>query len=76
MTKPALFPLTLVLGLMSAGAALADPCEARVNNYKAGSKINGAVRYVGDGDSLCVWAHLAIPRLGWRSGSLTSTRPN
>ena len=33
--------------------ALADPCEAPLPN-QAGVQFSGAVRYVGDGDSLCV----------------------
>jgi endonuclease YncB( thermonuclease family) len=35
-----------------AGAALADPCRAALP--KPGATFAGAVRYVGDGDSLCV----------------------
>lgn len=33
--------------------ALADPCEGRLPT-QAGAEISGIVRYVGDGDSLCV----------------------
>lgn len=43
----------LLLGLsLWAGPALADPCEAPLP--KAGEAFAGPVRYVGDGDSLCV----------------------
>jgi endonuclease YncB( thermonuclease family) len=42
--------LAAVLGL--AGPALADPCEAALP--KQGATFAGVVRYVGDGDSLCV----------------------
>ena len=34
-------------------AALADPCEGRLPS-RAGETFTGIVRYVGDGDSLCV----------------------
>lgn len=34
--------------------ALADPCEARVTGYKPGATVAGTVRYIGDGDSLCI----------------------
>lgn len=34
--------------------ALADPCEAPVRGYKAGQTVSGPVRYVGDGDGLCI----------------------
>lgn len=37
------------------GAAAADPCEARLPQ-RAGAEFSGVVRYVGDGDSLCVGA--------------------
>jgi endonuclease YncB( thermonuclease family) len=36
------------------GAALADPCEAPVETFHAGQSFSGQVRYIGDGDSLCV----------------------
>lgn len=42
--------LGLLVGLPS--AALADPCTAPLPS--AGSSFSGQVRYVGDGDSLCV----------------------
>lgn len=45
----------IALGLaFIATPALADPCEARVTGYKAGATIAGTVRYVGDGDGLCI----------------------
>ena len=34
--------------------ALADPCEAPVDHFQAGDTFSGTVRYVGDGDGLCV----------------------
>ncbi|WP_374598852.1 thermonuclease family protein [Brevundimonas sp.] len=34
-------------------AALADPCEGRLP-YRAGETFSGVVRYVGDGDGLCI----------------------
>lgn len=34
--------------------AFADPCEARVTGYKPGATVAGLVRYIGDGDSLCI----------------------
>ncbi|MFT4253968.1 MAG: nuclease [Caulobacter sp.] len=40
------------LGLMLAGPALADPCTAPLP--RAGAQFKGPVRYVGDGDSLCI----------------------
>lgn len=40
--------------------ALADPCEGRLPSL-AGQKFEGLVRYVGDGDSLCV-GQVADPR--------------
>lgn len=36
------------------GLALADPCEADVTRLQAGQVITGTVRYVGDGDSICL----------------------
>jgi endonuclease YncB( thermonuclease family) len=39
--------------LCSAAPAHADPCEARLPN-QAGFQFSGTVRYVGDGDGLCV----------------------
>jgi len=37
-----------------AAPALADPCEANVRGYSPGATVAGQVRYIGDGDSLCV----------------------
>jgi micrococcal nuclease len=42
----------LVSGLAFATPALADPCEAPLPGQ--GATFGGQVRYVGDGDSLCV----------------------
>lgn len=45
--------LLLAFGLaLAAGAAQADPCEGRLP--APGTSFSGQVRYVGDGDSLCV----------------------
>lgn len=41
------------LASLAAGAAHADPCKADLP-AKAGASFSGIVRYVGDGDSLCV----------------------
>lgn len=41
------------LSLSAATAARADPCEGRLPS-RAGEAFAGTVRYVGDGDSLCV----------------------
>jgi hypothetical protein len=38
---------------LTAGAAHADPCDAPLPT-RAGAEFGGVVRYVGDGDSLCV----------------------
>lgn len=51
----AIFVRTLLAGFAlasAAGAALADPCEGPLP--KPGQSFAGQVRYVGDGDSLCV----------------------
>ena len=40
------------IATISATAATADPCEAQLP--KVGTVFEGYVRYVGDGDSLCV----------------------
>jgi endonuclease YncB( thermonuclease family) len=45
----ALFAATLAL----ASAANADPCAARLPT-REGAEFSGVVRYVGDGDSICV----------------------
>jgi endonuclease YncB( thermonuclease family) len=39
--------------VLSAGAVRADPCEGRLPD-RPGTVFSGTVRYVGDGDSLCV----------------------
>ena len=44
----------VLVAVASAGPAFADPCEAPVTVYRAGQTVTGMVRYVGDGDSLCV----------------------
>lgn len=49
MTRLALFALAF---LAVPSVALADPCEARLPS--AGAMFSGTVRYVGDGDMLCV----------------------
>ena len=50
-----LIPASLVLTciLLAPTAALADPCEASLPS-RPGVVLSGSVRYVGDGDSLCV----------------------
>lgn len=49
---------SLLFGVLAwaavAGAAIADPCEAPVRGYSPGSTLEGVVRYVGDGDNLCI----------------------
>jgi len=40
--------------LIAATPTLADPCKANVRGYAAGATVAGQVRYVGDGDSLCI----------------------
>lgn len=44
--------ILLVGGLLWSAPALADPCEGRLP--AKGASFTGVVRYVGDGDSLCV----------------------
>ena len=44
--------LATVSVLAWAAPALADPCEGRLP--AAGQEFSGVVRYVGDGDGLCV----------------------
>jgi endonuclease YncB( thermonuclease family) len=41
------------IALMTASPARADPCEGRLPS-RAGQQFSGPVRYVGDGDGLCV----------------------
>ena len=43
-----------LLMIMTATPALADPCTAPVSGYSSGTVITGTIRYVGDGDSLCI----------------------
>jgi len=45
--------LLAVAALLVAAPARADPCEGRLPN-RIGERFSGVVRYVGDGDSLCV----------------------
>lgn len=47
-------PTIVLAALALATPVLADPCTARVTGYKPGSVITGSVRYIGDGDGLCV----------------------
>lgn len=46
--------LAFAAAMAFAGAARADPCTAPVSGHRPGQIITGQVRYVGDGDSLCV----------------------
>lgn len=41
------------IALAAPNIALADPCEGRLPS-RAGETFSGIVRYVGDGDSLCI----------------------
>lgn len=50
---PPLSCAVLACALFIATPALADPCEAPLP-ARAGAEFSGQVRYVGDGDSLCV----------------------
>lgn len=52
--KPLLLSLTItaLAGSIWAAPAHADPCEGRLPSK--GTRFSGVVRYVGDGDSLCV----------------------
>lgn len=47
------FPLAALSLCLVPAVAHADPCEGRLPN-RAGEVFTGIVRYVGDGDSLCV----------------------
>jgi micrococcal nuclease len=49
--RPAILVTTAIVACWSA-PALADPCEAPLPSN--GTAFSGVVRYVGDGDSLCV----------------------
>jgi endonuclease YncB( thermonuclease family) len=42
------------LTLVITSIALADPCTAPVNHFRPGDRFVGQVRYVGDGDSICI----------------------
>lgn len=54
MIRPWLFgSLGLAVGLLAASPAMADPCEGPLPS-RAGAEFVGQVRYIGDGDSLCV----------------------
>lgn len=44
---------TVVFSLLAVSAVRADPCEGRLPT-RPGEEFAGTVRYVGDGDSLCV----------------------
>lgn len=46
-------PFGAAIALMAASPARADPCEGRLPS-RAGQQFSGPVRYVGDGDGLCV----------------------
>lgn len=54
---------TFALTLVAAAAARADPCEAPLP--RPGQAFAGPVRYVGDGDSLCVEVTVGIGGAGW-----------
>lgn len=45
--------LALAFCVLASGVAHADPCTAPLPNH-AGDTFSGTVRYVGDGDGLCV----------------------
>lgn len=54
MIRPLLLSCLVMTGFLLAPTdALADPCEAALPS-RAGEAFSGTVRYVGDGDSLCV----------------------
>lgn len=53
LTRGALPFLAAAVFTLAAGAALADPCEGALPRL-AGERFAGQVRYIGDGDSLCV----------------------
>lgn len=46
--------LAFAVTTLAAYPAFADPCTARVTGYTPGQTVAGTVRYVGDGDSLCI----------------------
>lgn len=43
----------VIAGVVVANPALADPCEGGLPS-RAGATFSGTVRYIGDGDSLCI----------------------
>lgn len=53
MSRKAAYILAVLSAIAIAPAARADPCEAPLPSH-AGTTFTGTVRYVGDGDSLCV----------------------
>lgn len=48
-----MFLITTLFSLAGGSIAVADPCEGRLPT-RHGEVFSGTVRYVGDGDSLCV----------------------
>ncbi len=46
--------LALVGAMVITCPARADPCTAPITGYHAGQTFTGQVRYVGDGDSICI----------------------
>lgn len=46
--------LGVLIVLAASSVAKADPCEAPVQGYRPGEAFDGVVRYVGDGDGLCI----------------------
>jgi endonuclease YncB( thermonuclease family) len=46
-------PLTIAALLLCPAVAHADPCEGSLPS-RAGEQVSGLVRYIGDGDSLCL----------------------
>lgn len=52
--KPLAPWILAALAWTAAEAAVADPCTAPVSGFRAGETVHGVVRYIGDGDSLCV----------------------
>ncbi len=49
------FAMIMLGALGWSGVALADPCEGQLPS-RAGAEFSGVVRYVGDGDGLCIGA--------------------
>lgn len=54
-SSPRVLLATVVALLLTAAPAFADPCEGALPS-RAGERFSGQVRYVGDGDGLCVGA--------------------